>query len=377
MNKYLQQCKGLLQSATHKIAIIGNESCDLDSAVSALALAFHLHQRPTLVEPWHTKDTVMFPVLNVLRSELPLKTEVTYFLKQRGISLNNLTCSDEIKWEDETNTDLILVDHHLTKLGQPVIGIIDHRPVDAGVERINPQAFRTIDLVGSCATLVGREILKSATEKQLTEGYEDALELLYGAIVLDTVNFSKEADKAKPLDYEIAESIEAETHSTTPENRDSHRKSLFKSLVAARSDVSELNAYQLLLKDLKILSENNRVVTLPGFPTSVQEYLRLSGCKEHLSRFASTTKSNVVLLLGLKVLPDGSVRRDIGVVPIDDKRLAEKIVAALLGDKSTSFGLEKIETENVADGAIFFQQHNLKASRKQLIPIVKHVLSSL
>ncbi|XP_035780173.1 exopolyphosphatase PRUNE1-like [Anopheles albimanus] len=376
MHSYLQQCRGLLQRVTPKIVVIGNESCDLDSAVSALALAYHLHCTPEALQPRYPKDTVVVPVLNVVRNELPLKTEVTYYLKQQRIALNELICSDEIEWENEPNNlDLVLVDHHLTKLtNHRIAGIIDHRPVD-GAAQFNSAVFRTIELVGSCATLVGRELMKIFQEK-LVPGYADALELLYGAIVLDTVNFSKEADKAKQLDHDVAEFIEKNVKNIRPEECSGYRESLFKSLVAARSDVSQLNAFQLLFKDLKILNQNGRTVALPGFPMAVQEYLKLSECSQHLHQFACSTQSNVVLLLGMKVLPDGSVRRDIGIIPIDDTPLAEKIISALLEQQNISFGLERIET-NFVNGAVFFQQHNLKASRKQLIPIVKSVLDSL
>lgn len=148
--------------------------------------------------------------------------------------------------------------------------------------------------------------------------------------MLDTVNFSKEADKAKPLDYDMAERIESQLQ-ITEQVRSLHREQLFKSLVDARSDVSELNAYQLLLKDLKIISQNDRTVAVPGFPMAVQEYIKLPEWREHLNRFATSTESNVVILLGMKVHPDGSVRRDVGVIPIDGTPLAEKVSFANSG----------------------------------------------
>ncbi|KFB46089.1 AGAP004314-PA-like protein [Anopheles sinensis] len=294
MNKYLQRCKELLKTSINKIVVIGNESCDLDSAVSSIAFAFFLEHKPSLLQSWHAKDTLVLPVLNVLRNELPLKTEVTFFLKQHGICLDDLVCKNDIEWDREQNMNVVLVDHHVTKLKQSIIGIVDHRPLDSNA-RFNEQAFRTIELVGSCATLIGREIVNSCALVDSNGLYSSALDLLYGAIVLDTVNFSKQADKAKPLDHEIAEYIET-WQNITKETRSAHRESLFKSLVAARSDVSQLNAYQLLFKDLKTVAQNNRIVTVPGFPMAVQEYLNLPQREEHLSTFAGTTKSNVVCL---------------------------------------------------------------------------------
>uniref|UniRef100_A0A182LRY8 DHHA2 domain-containing protein n=1 Tax=Anopheles culicifacies TaxID=139723 RepID=A0A182LRY8_9DIPT len=380
MNTYLQRCRSVIKDAVSKIAVIGNESCDLDSAVSSIAFAFHLQHVPTLLGSWHRKDSAaVFPVLNVTRAELPLKTEVTFFIKRHGIALDDLICRDEIDWNAKQQAlNVILVDHHVTTLQQNVIGILDHRPIESNARFNSNAAFRTIELVGSCATLVGREMFNQETFVELPEGYTTALDLLYGAIVLDTVNFSKQADKAKPLDYEIVEKIET-YRNISEANRLTHREQLFQALVQARSDVSELSAYQLLQKDLKIISQNDRTVSVPGFPMAVQDYIKLPEQMEHLSRFANETASNVVILLGLKVLPDGSVRRDVGIVPINDERLAEQvrctIVTALLACEDMNFQLEEIPTSGRKGK--FFQQHNLKASRKQLMPIVKSVLSAL
>ncbi|XP_053670822.1 exopolyphosphatase PRUNE1 [Anopheles nili] len=373
MNNYLLRCRSLFKTAVNKIVVIGNESCDLDSAVCSIAMAFHLQCQPILLGTSHTRDTVVFPVLNVIRDELPLKTEVTFYLKKAGIKLDALICTDEIDWENETTLNIVLVDHHVTKLKQNVLGIFDHRPIDSN-SQLNVNAFTTIEIVGSCASLVGREILNNALLEPL-EGYCIGMELLYGAIVLDTVNFSKQADKAKPLDYEIAEKFE-EKLGINKDNRKKIREELFKSLVAARSDVSELNAYQLLLKDLKIVSQHDQIVSLPGFPMAVQDYIKIPDQSEHFKRFTSNTRSNVVVLLGMKVLPDGSVRRDIGVIPVDNEPLAARIITALQECKETNFELEKLNSSESCGGT-FFQQHNLKASRKQLIPVIKNVLSGV
>lgn len=70
--------------------MIGNESCDLDSAVSAIGLAYHLtNQRP------NTQDSSVdyyIPVLNVPRDKLPLKSEVVHFLRKNEIQTGNIIC---------------------------------------------------------------------------------------------------------------------------------------------------------------------------------------------------------------------------------------------------------------------------------------------
>lgn len=61
--------------------ILGNESCDLDSAICALTYAYYLNCKNGLLA---------LPIMNIPREEIFLKTEVIYYLKQNDITLNNL-----------------------------------------------------------------------------------------------------------------------------------------------------------------------------------------------------------------------------------------------------------------------------------------------
>lgn len=71
--------------------MIGNESCDLDSAVSAISLAYFHAKVGHRKSVYHDKYNVL-PLLNIPRSNLPLKTEVTYFLNRNCIELDNVIC---------------------------------------------------------------------------------------------------------------------------------------------------------------------------------------------------------------------------------------------------------------------------------------------
>lgn len=161
---------------------MGNESCDLDSAVSSLCLAYFYEQHP--INP-SLKNVV--PVLNISRANLPLKTEVVYYMKQMSILPEDLICSDEVNFSDFKNFKLILVDCHMSKLKDHVIYIIDHRPIDKNFKPTNGSKV-IIEEVGSCATLVFREIMK---EKYPSEDLKSALKLLYGIrILLFFVNYT-------------------------------------------------------------------------------------------------------------------------------------------------------------------------------------------
>lgn len=160
----------------------------------------------------------------------------------------------------------ILVDHHIATSIVPaatqIVQIFDHRP-------INQKEFNCITKiqeVGSCATLIADAI------RQIEGGFserEDVIDFLRAPIILDTINFSKSADKVKPLDIEINDEIEAILG-----KNESSRLNLFNELVKARSDVSSLSALQLLSKDMKMISSKNKskIVAIPGFPILVEVF---------------------------------------------------------------------------------------------------------
>lgn len=64
-----------IESLDSVCIILGNESCDLDSAVCALVFAYFLEQKQKFA-------SVHLPVLNVAKEDYVLKTEVVYFLKR-------------------------------------------------------------------------------------------------------------------------------------------------------------------------------------------------------------------------------------------------------------------------------------------------------
>lgn len=65
---------------------MGNESCDLDSAISALVYAYVLYNEVNA----EAKDTCIIPLLNICKKELALRTEVTYYLRKNSVPLDLL-----------------------------------------------------------------------------------------------------------------------------------------------------------------------------------------------------------------------------------------------------------------------------------------------
>lgn len=122
----------------------------------------------------------MVPVLNVSREELPLKTEVVYYLRENLFDLSDLICKDEIDLpEVADDTSYVLVDHHLSKYRSNVVGVIDHRPFDTS-SLLNTGIFKYIDQVGSCATLITKLIQDSGALEEKSTDNAELLRFLYG-----------------------------------------------------------------------------------------------------------------------------------------------------------------------------------------------------
>lgn len=319
MNSYLREVKREVKCGRKPTwVVLGNESVDLDSAVSAVSLAFHLHKVKTassiIPSAKHCTGAQVVPVINAPRVELPLKTEVTYWLKRNNIELENLLCRDEIDLKEDVES-FILVDHHVSEYREKVISVLDHRPFDP-ISNLNNDCFTNIQEVGSCATLVCDTIKQDCLEDPI-----EPVGLCYAAIVLDTINFSQEADKVRPLDISTADYVEK---LLCMENVIESRKVLFDELVAARADVSSLDSLQLLSKDLKIVSNASGTVrvAIPG--VDVFNYILMPNAEENVKIFSAKNHIDVVVLMGMRPKGD-SVERFLGFIDIKNPDLYSKV----------------------------------------------------
>ncbi|XP_053134267.1 exopolyphosphatase PRUNE1 isoform X4 [Hemicordylus capensis] len=245
--------------------VMGNESCDLDSAVSALALSYFFAK--TLLD----SKAAFIPVLNIPRLDFPLRTESTFLLKQQHIPESALIFRDEIDLFALHRAGLLsltLVDHHVlpsrdADLEEAVVEVIDHRPLER--ER-GPSCKVTSELVGSCATLVTERILQgSCAEAQVLDRQTAAL--LHATIVLDCVNMAPEAGKVTPRDTHYASLLESQFPDLPP------RSSIFEALQTAKFDVSGLTTDEMLRKDLKTLSGKEVTIALSAV------YMNLKVCQ--------------------------------------------------------------------------------------------------
>ncbi|KAF7281141.1 exopolyphosphatase prune [Rhynchophorus ferrugineus] len=354
--KSVKLFKNCLASGKKQIHIsLGNESCDLDSMVSSLIWGYFV----SVSKP----EYLVLPVLNVTRENFLLRTENCFVLEQAGIEIDNLIFRDQIDFTELSKNytsclSATLVDHHVLNkndeiLYKHVTQIFDHRPLDSSVSWDVGKVIKRIEQVGSCCTLISDEILrKSPHILTLPLSY-----LLYQTIIYDTIALVPENGKAKPLDIDIGLELE-KTYNFSAEKR----QEVFDKLWAAHNDISNLTPKQLLYKDLKLIDG----IYIPGLPTLVEDYLKLDGSLQAIRDFADNHNVTCLILIGLDA--SITVKRDLAIY---SKNSDDKLKKILLGTLQNNWEEFKFEKRPSDDEIYLLHVHNIKLSRKQLVPLVK------
>lgn len=364
--EYLAFCKGALEKlldfpAVHVVQC--NEACDLDSAVSAIVYAYYLHE--TSAAPVGT--ALFLPLLNIRRSEFPLRTEITYFFGKYGITSDVLVFLDDLDlMEVKLATDLkvTLVDHHVlspstTDLEESVIQVIDHRPQDGSLpDRVDC----TLELVGSCCTLVTEALLAD-------EGFamdEVSAALLHGTIVTDTINFSPAAGKTTPKDLDMAEKLGV----FLPLEVDND--TVFQEIKEAKFDLSGLTTEEILQKDLKVVPGDSLMVAMSSVTMEMTDFAAREDFIGSLRQFSADRNVDAVVVLTVSVGDDGSMSRQLGIFS-PSRVYREQMADVLNASQSPSLGLSPLSSNH--EEFLAFEQSNVKASRKQILPVIKGFLS--
>lgn len=95
MNEYFSKSRDAIDrrpsDGSEKFSfVVGNETCDLDSAVSAICLAYYYnhHHHAALEIP----KIRYVPLLNIRRNDLMLKTELLWLARRYGFVADLLLC---------------------------------------------------------------------------------------------------------------------------------------------------------------------------------------------------------------------------------------------------------------------------------------------
>ncbi|XP_018424340.1 PREDICTED: protein prune homolog [Nanorana parkeri] len=369
MEHFLRGCRAALQKKDGDDfhVVLGNEACDLDSMVSAIALAYFLSKTSS------SKNLVHIPVLNIPREDFPLRTECGFFLRENGISEELLTFRDEVdltELYDAGQLSLSLVDHNVLPrsdsfMEDVVTQVIDHHILE---RRPSASCPVTLELVGSCTTLVAEKIVQEAPQIldfQLAS-------LLRGTIVLDCVNMAPAAGKVTPKDTEYVAILESKFPDLPP------RGSVFDSLQNSKFDVSGLSTDQMLRKDLKALTSRDVSLAVSAIYmhiwTNRKEFLQRDGLERDLQAFCQKYDYNVLVAMAITFTAHNEPIRQIAVYS-QQGELRDLVSRALEEARSPPLDLSPSDGDP-CHHVTAYRQGNTAASRKKVLPILKELLRS-
>lgn len=102
---------------------------------------------------------------------------------------------------------------------------------------------------------------------------------------------------------------------------------------------------------------------------------------ENLHLFGKDKNCDVIVLMGMKEIENNGIRRDLGLISLTENTCVPRILDNLLRSTEPDLQLKPKEIAtfipNSLSFAQFFEQINIKASRKQILPIVQRTIDLL
>eukprot|EP00475_Leptophrys_vorax_P028090 TRINITY_DN40425_c0_g1_i1.p1 TRINITY_DN40425_c0_g1~~TRINITY_DN40425_c0_g1_i1.p1 ORF type:complete len:400 (-),score=110.11 TRINITY_DN40425_c0_g1_i1:560-1759(-) len=368
------------------LAVMGNESADLDSMVCSLLYACHLtHQRKDDTE------TLVFPLFNIDRRDFDLRLDAKHVFEDAGVDISLIPHLDDLpsnlhSMQSQGILQLCLVDHNRLAdsqldLAKSVVEIVDHHKDEHLYDEfVVKQCIKT---VGSCATLVVDKMLNSNAEdsKEMETFVHDSdiSRMALSVILLDTANLDASKKKFDPLDTAIAEILASHCNLEDAVLR----QQLHDMLLRYRTDVSLLTSDQIMRKDLKFGREGEIRFAISSAPLSLAQWLRQD--PELISSLrAFVSKSDVALFAVMTAFnkDSGEFSRELLICSSSSyvqifKAFIDELAKSQIASNSGLHLDQKSIPELQDEFVVVFDQKNVLASRKQVMPAVAEICSKL
>jgi len=233
--------------------------------------------------------------------------------------------------------------------------------------------------VGSTCTLVAEQFLASPDSRALLD--RSVSVLLLGVIALDTSNGNPAMGKACPRDLQAMAALQPIAGLD--------RDALFGKLVSAKTDIAfwrGLNVEQCLLLDYKQQPIptfcHGPEVGVASVLLPVREMLAKPGFAQSFSRFMAADQHDLDMLGIMSFVLEPTPVRELMLITRSPERL-EQVRRFLL--QEASLALSEVPVDAAAIDALIgcglhilaFSQQNVKASRKQVLPIVAAFYESI
>jgi len=381
--------------------VLGNETADLDSMVSALFFSYLASITSK------DKNRQYVPLINLNREDFKLKTDciyplVNYFNSQYNKKeVNYETCSEELVFRDDltpsvlnslNSLQIVLVDHNrlcydfenlLSHKDYVIESIIDHH-VDEN--KYKPTNLKIINMVGSTVSLITQLYQQESEKNQaLFQNKMDTAmaKLFLAPILIDSVNLNREYNRTTDIDENSAEFLK---NIILKEEKDFDTNNYYKILKENKHKIADLSIYDLMRKDFKkyLNRSNADGESSDNFFYGISSISRW--CIENLIENNKDAKNEIItsmkqwmekqnlkfLLLMASHLDGDIFKRELFFLFSDDfnKTIEDNVIKGIENSDIECSVVEKSEEGRY----YFFRQKNLKYSRKVLQPYLQTLL---
>jgi len=305
------------------------------------------------------RDKTIVPVMPIPRGDFSLRTEAVYVFDQAGIDVANLIFWDDMDFESVLKrvVGLVLVDHNqlsggMSPHGNKVAIILDHHKN----ENLYPHAAqKLIAPVGSTATLVGEQWITHCPD--LIDAHLALL--LWGTILLDTVNLDTSACRVTPRDEKMAAIL--------MKSCSLGQAQYFKKIQKAKFNTADLGTFDLLRKDYKQfqagkISWGIASALLPLAQWGEKDTKLCQGFEAHAHC------RNLDLLVSMNAYTDKGFSREIAIY-CKETGLHDPLIEFLQGKNLDLTPIRLGNQSPCLEGKIsFHRQGNREISRKKLAP---------
>ena len=371
LNAFLARAKEMFRTrdAGTCDVVVGNEACDLDSVASALAYAYVTSAAMT--------DGIVVPIVPCKANELDLRPDIKRALERAGVERESLLFADA-ETVAKTPKSVCLVDHNAlsvrmfpVKWNERVTRVIDHHE-DSGMYA--DKAKRVIELIGSCSSLVYRDVLAPVSQSR---DLKEVAQLLLSANVLDTRFLDTSTTRAAPVDFSAADSLRRVLEWSEADMRDE-----YEALSAARHDQSSFTCGQLLAKDYKQWKMGEFEVGIASFGVKLQDLIARQDASlidTECVRFIDACKIDILFMMSSFEDEENHkvYTRQIAVTASASAR--DVNLDDIMGKLGVATPLEKIHLAEGAPDALRNQSYRMgdvKASRKKVQPLLLDLFSS-
>mmetsp|Transcript_76399 Transcript_76399/g.181710 ORF Transcript_76399/g.181710 Transcript_76399/m.181710 type:complete len:530 (+) Transcript_76399:83-1672(+) len=332
------------------VFVSGNEAGDLDSIVSALAVAYGFAHAGKLLSSSKDERLLVMPMVNIPRSEFRLRGDARLAFKKSSFQMDAEGAPSCYFFREEVATlvpqlekklgkpcGIVLADHNslgtsLQHLFPPsaVCGIVDHH-TDEGNHTEISSAARIVEAgVGSACTLAAEVLINHNVEIPADLG-----RLLYSAILIDVRNFDLAAKRFSEKDEAILPQL-ARFRPTPKKSQKEHQLWWYDELTEARADVEGLSSMDLMKLDFKDVEVAGIRVGVASIFAEMVDYVQLAGGMNQLTpqagTFSKERKLDILILLtkASKAIPAESGEKQKGFLLFNAQSSSSGVADSLI-----------------------------------------------